>query len=130
MEINVENRFCKGSARKIRPLLHLARGKNIEEAEKSFRFMKSYGNEIWKLIKNGVSIVTEKDIEVDKVYIKKISCEKSKELKRHRFESKGSVRKITKHQHHLFLTLSDALADKKMKLKGQSNKNSLIKKDK
>ena len=129
MEIRVENRFCKGSARKIRPLLYLAKGENLENAEKKFRFIKSYGVEIWQLIKNGMAIAKENNLEAEKVYIKTINCEQSKELKRHRYESKGRVTKITKHQHHLFLTLSDNLPAAK-KSKDHKVEKEISKKDK
>lgn len=113
MEIKVKNLYCKGSARKIRPLLHIIRGKSVEEAEMKFRFIKSNGKEIWKLLKNGISIAHESDLEPNKIYIKSLRCEKSKELKRHRYESKGRVTRIVKHQHHLYLVLSDQSSNKK-----------------
>lgn len=119
MDIKVKNLHCKGSARKIRPLLYLVKGKNAEEAETKFRFIKSNGNEIWKLLKNGISIGRESDLEPNKLYVKSFRCEKSKELKRHRYESKGRVTKIVKHQHNLYLVLSD----KKTEMKKLKNYN-------
>ena len=124
MEIKIKNLYCKGSARKVRPLLHIIKGKSAEEAEIKFRFIKSNGSEIWKLLKNGISIARENDLEPSKIFIKSLRCEKSKELKRHRYESKGRVTRIVKHQHNLYLVLSDQFGDKK------SQKNSNQKKDK
>lgn len=131
MEILIKNKFCKGSASKIRPLLYLAKGKNAEEAEKIYRFTKSHGIEIYKMMKNGISIAKERDIEPDKLFIKSISCEKSKSLKRHRYESKGAVARITKRQHHLILILSDqAPKNVKAKKNNKESKSKNLKKDK
>lgn len=124
MEIKVKNLYCKGSTRKVRPLLHIIKGKNAEEAEVKFRFVKSNGSEIWKLLKNGISIARQNDLEPNKLYVKSLRCEKSKENKRHRYESKGRVTRIVKHRHNLYLVLTDQLNDRK------SLKNSNYKKDK
>lgn len=107
MDIVVTNKYCKGSARKIRPLLYLAKGKSASHAEVIYRFVKSYGSEIRQLIKSGIAVAIDKNLDPEKVYIKTIQCDKSKELKRHRFESKGRVTRIVKHMHHLKLTLTD-----------------------
>jgi large subunit ribosomal protein L22 len=108
MEITVKNYFQKGSARKIRPILAVIRRKNVNRVLESLKFMNKNGaNELYKMILNGVSVAEENNIDKDKLIIKKIQCDKAKELKRHRFESKGRVARIQKHQHHISMILSD-----------------------
>ena len=68
--------------------------------------------EIFKMVKNGIAQAKENDMESEKIIIKSIQCNKAKELKRHRFESKGRATKIVKHQHHITLILTDNIKSK------------------
>ena len=127
MEIIVKNSFQKGSAKKIRPILSLIKNKNAHKAMESLKHMNKNGSdEIYKMIKNGLSRAEDADFDADKMFIKKAQCDKAKELKRHRFESKGRVSRIKKHQHHLLLVMDDKM-DNKSKSINKSDK--LIKKN-
>lgn len=126
MDITVKNYFHRGSARKIRPILAVIRRKNANKAMESLKFMNKNGaNELYKMIKNGVSQAEENNLDPEKLFIKKIQCDKAKELKRHRFESKGRVARIQKHQHHIFVVLSDEITSigKKAELKPQAKED-------
>lgn len=113
MEIIVKNSFQKGSAKKIRPILSLVRHKNAQKAMEALRYLNKNGSEeIYKMIKSGLSRAEEADIDADKIYIKSAQCDKAKELKRHRFESKGRVSRIKKHQHHLLIVMNDEIGKK------------------
>lgn len=117
MEITVKNYFHRGSARKIRPILGVIRRKNAQKMMESLKFMNKNGaDELYKMIKNGMSQAEEKNLDAEKIIIKKVQCDKAKELKRHRFESKGRVARVKKHQHHIFLVLSDESESKAEKI--------------
>ena len=112
MEITVKSYFHKGSARKIRPILGVIKRKNAKKVLESLKFMNKNGSiELHKMIQNGINQAEDNNLEIEKLIIKKVQCDKAKELKRHRFESKGRVARIKKHQHHIFLVLSDGAAE-------------------
>lgn len=108
MEIKVKSWFQKGSARKIRPILEIVRNKQAQKAMEILKFANKNGSEeIYKMIKNGITVAEENDLDLSKIFVKNIQCDKAKELKRHRYESKGVARRLKKHQHHIILTLND-----------------------
>jgi len=136
MDIFVKNYFHRGSARKIRPILAIIRRKNAQKAMESLKLMNKNGAvELYKMIKNGISQADENNVDPEKLIIKKVQCDKAKELKRHRFESKGRVARIEKHQHHIFVVLSDETEKAPAKAKimpktEEINNNKQSKKDK
>lgn len=95
------------------------RRKNAQKSLETLKFMNKNGSdELYKMIKNGLSQADEQNLVAENIIIKKVQCDKAKELKRHRFESKGRVARIKKHQHHIFIVLSDEqknLSEKKAK---------------
>ena len=113
MNILVTSQFGKGSERKVRPILYLLKNKKAEQALTLLSFNKNASNKkVINLIKSGQTIAKDNDLNLENLYIKNIVCDKAKNLKRHRFESKGSARIIVKHMSHIKLFLSDEIKEK------------------
>lgn len=122
MDINVKSRFQKGSAQKLRTYLHLIKGKSAKDAVIILsQIPKQKSSLINKLLKSGIDIAEKNNLDSDKVFIKTIMADQAKGLKRHRFESKGRVTRITKHQNHISLIISDEA--KKTVKKNDTSKN-------
>ena len=127
MNIKVKSRFQKGSARKLRPILHLIKGKSAKDAVIILtQIPKRKGSLVNKLVKSGIDIAEKNNLESDKIFVKSIMVDQAKGLKRHRFESKGRVTRITKHQSHISLIISDDARNESKKV--NSSKNNLVKK--
>lgn len=108
MEITVKNLKVRKSPRKIRPILHILKYKNVNKAISTLKFNSdSIAPIIVKLIQSGIAAATEKEIEVKKLYIKNIRCDQAQGFKRHRFGSRGRIVRINKRMSHLTLVLAD-----------------------
>ena len=114
MEITVKNLKVRKSPRKIRPVLHILKHQNAEKAIIALKFNTDSSAPILaKLIKSGIAVASEKEIEVKKLHIKSIFCNQAQGFKRHRFGSRGRVVRINKRMSHLTLVLADTQIEEK-----------------
>lgn len=119
MDIKVKSLFLKSSPRKVRPVLHGLRGMALEAALVELKFTNKKGARfIFDLVKAGLAVAKENDLDVDKVYVKSINCTEGPRIKRRLIGSRGRSKPILKRMCHLNLTVSDTVeaqkkADKK-----------------
>ncbi len=108
MEISVKSKYLKISARKLRPVVNLVRGKTATWAITNLKFIPNKGAKfVSDLILNAVSIAKSEELGVDKLVVFMISCSDGSRLKRGVPSSKGSMMPISKRTSHLYLTLKD-----------------------
>jgi large subunit ribosomal protein L22 len=128
MDIKVKSLFIKVSPRKLQPVMHGLRGQNAEVARTQLLFTNKKGARMAAdLLKSGLAVAKENDLEIDKVYIKSIFCNSGPRLKRRHIGSRGRSDAIIKRMSHLNLIISD-VADEVKQDKQVENKN--IKKEK
>lgn len=92
------------------------RGQNAEKAMTSLVFTQRKGARMMAtLLKSGIAIAKENDLDLNNLYIKTIYCNDGPRLKRRQIGSRGRSDPIIKRMSHLNLVLSDTivLADKK-----------------
>lgn len=112
MDIKVKSLFLKSSPRKVRPVLYGLRGMTVEAALVELKFTNKKGARfIFNLVKSGLAVAKENDLEIDKVYIKSINCTEGPRLKRRLIGSRGRAKPIMKRMCHLNLTVTDILSE-------------------
>lgn len=108
MDIKVKSLYLKSSPRKVRPVLHGLRGQNAEKAMTSLLFTNKKGARLMvDLLKSGMAVAKENDLEIDKLYVKTVYCNEGPILKRRLIGSRGRSDAIHKRMCHLNLVLSD-----------------------
>lgn len=116
MDIKVKSLYLKSSPRKVRPVLHGLRGQNAEKAMYSLLFTNKKGARFMAdLLKSGMAVAKENDLDFDKLYIKTVSCNEGPMLKRRLIGSRGRSDAIHKRMCHLDLVLSDIAEESKKK---------------
>lgn len=108
MEIKVKSLYLKSSPRKVRPILHSLRGLNAEKAYIDLTFTNKKGAKlIASLLKSALAVAKENELELNKLFIKLISCNEGPKLKRRQIKARGRSDAIIKRMCHLNLVLSD-----------------------
>ncbi len=124
MDITVKLNKYRMSPKKIRPILHVIKGKSALKAAELTKFVnKGCAIDLHKLIKNGISIAQDREMNVDNLVIKNARCDQDQTLKRHRFGSRGRVYKIRKRSSNIIMVVSDNQTEKQIKsIDKKSNK--------
>ena len=107
-------RFSKGSARKVRRVIELIRGKNVEEALNILGFVPKYAAQyLEKVLKsataNAISQEGTAKLKADDLYIKKVFVDGGPLMKRIRPSSMGRAYRINKRTNHLTIVVSDEI---------------------
>jgi len=110
-------RFSRGSARKVRRVVELIRGKNVEEALNILSFVPKYAAQyLEKTLKsataNAISQEGTAKLKAEDLYIKKIFVDGGPIMKRIRPSSMGRAYRIRKRTNHLTVVVSDEIAEK------------------
>lgn len=127
MQAVARARFSRGSARKVRRVVQLIRGKNVEEALNILSFVPKYAaGYLEKTLKsataNAISLEGTAKLKAEDLYIKKIFVDGGPIMKRIRPSSMGRAYRIRKRTNHLTVVVSDEIAEKdkvKMKVMGK-----------
>jgi large subunit ribosomal protein L22 len=109
MEVKAVARFVRLSPRKARMIMDQIRGKQVEEAINllSFAPQKS-AFIIKKLVNSAVSNAEQNtEMDVDKLYIKRIYADQGPSLKRFRARALGRASRIRKRTSHLTVVLEE-----------------------
>ena len=115
-------RFSRGSARKVRRVTELIRGKNVEEALNILGFVPKYAAQyLEKILKsataNAISQEGTTKLKAEDLYVKKIFVDGGPIMKRIRANSMGRAYRINKRTNHLTVVVSDKDEDKSKKVK-------------
>lgn len=109
MESSAKLTFVRLSPRKTRLVVDLVRGKAIQEALNTLRFLPQPSAKlIGKLLKSAVANAEQKGVsDVDRLYVKTIIVDGGAVLKRFLPRAMGRASKIRKPTSHISVTLSD-----------------------
>jgi large subunit ribosomal protein L22 len=108
MEVNARLRFVRMGPRKARLVADLIRGKGSEEALNILRFTKkSAAKAVGKLLKSAVANATQKKIDIDRLYVKRITVDQGPMMKRFMPRALGRATMIRKKTSHIQITLDE-----------------------
>ncbi len=108
MEVTARLRHLQASPQKVRLVVDLIRGKDVEEAATILRTTKkSAAKPIEKLLKSAVANAENRDDNVDvaKLYVKSAFVDGGPTLKRIRANTMGRAFRILKRRSHVTITL-------------------------
>lgn len=109
LEARAELRFARISARKVKIVADLVRGKNVDEAIAIMRFTPKASSEILvKLLKSAIANAENNHgMSHEKLYISEIYANQGPTLKRIRPAAKGSAVRIRKRTSHITIVLRE-----------------------
>jgi large subunit ribosomal protein L22 len=102
-------RHLRVAPRKVRLVAGMVRGRNVQEALDLLNFTsKSSASDISKLLRSAVANATQKkNIDVDNLFIKKITVDQGPTLRRFRPRARGRSDRIDKKTSHIDVVLAD-----------------------
>lgn len=109
MEVRAKLRHLRMSPQKVRLVADCVRGKPVQEAVDSLRFMKRIAaRPLHKLIRSAISNADQKGgIDVDALFVKKISVDQGPTLKRWMPRARGRADRISKRTSHITVILDE-----------------------
>jgi large subunit ribosomal protein L22 len=109
MEVKAKLKFVRVSPRKAQLVADLVRGKGSEEAVNILTFTKkSAAKIIIKLLKSAIANATQKkNIDVDRLFIKKITVDQGPTMKRFQPRALGRATTIRKRTSHINIVLDE-----------------------
>ena len=109
MESKAVARYIRISPRKVRLIMNEIRGRRIEEALNQLSFAPQKGAFILKKLINSAVANAEQNFEmdVDKLYIKRIYADEGPTLRRFRPRAMGRAARIRKRTSHLTVVLDE-----------------------
>jgi len=109
MEVKAKLRFVRVSPSKAQLVAELIRGKSSEEALNILTFTKKVAAKIIiKLLKSAIANATQKkNIDVDRLYIKKITVDQGPTMKRFQPRALGRATMIRKRTSHIHIVLDE-----------------------
>ena len=110
MESKAVARYIRISPRKVRLIMNEIRGRSIEEALNQLSFAPQKGAFILKKLINSAVANAEQNFEmdVDKLYIKRIYADEGPTLRRFRPRAMGRAARIRKRTSHLTVVLDES----------------------
>jgi large subunit ribosomal protein L22 len=110
MEVRAKLRFARMGPRKARLVADLIRGKKSEEALNILTFTKkAAARTIIKLLKSAIANATQKKtVDIDRLYIKKITVDQGPTMKRFQPRALGRATSIRKRTSHITIVLDEA----------------------
>ena len=109
MEVKARLRFVRVGPRKARLVADMIRGKGSEEALNVLTFTKKAVAKILiKLLKSAIANATQKkNIDIDRLYIKKITVDQGPTMKRFQPRALGRATTIRKRTSHINIILDE-----------------------
>ena len=109
MEVKAKLKFVRVSPRKAQLVADLIRGKGSEEALNILTFTKKAAAKIViKLLKSAIANATQKkNIDVDRLFIKKIAVDQGPTMKRFQPRALGRATTIRKRTSHIDIVLDE-----------------------
>jgi large subunit ribosomal protein L22 len=109
MEVRAKLRFVRVAPRKARLVADLIRGKGSEEALNILAFTKKGAAKIIiKVLKSAIANATQKKtIDIDHLYVKKITVDQGPTMKRFQPRALGRATTIRKRSSHITIVLDE-----------------------
>jgi large subunit ribosomal protein L22 len=114
MEVTAKLRHHQASPQKVRLVVDMIRGKNVEEAADILRLTrKSAARPLAKLLRSAVANAESKEqgVDVGRLYVKTAFVDGGPTLKRIRANTMGRAFRILKRQSHITITLDTRKSD-------------------
>ncbi len=109
MEVKAVAKYIRISPRKVRVIMDQVRGRKVEEALNRLSFAPQRGAFVLKKLINSAVANAEQNLnmDVDKLYIKRIFADQGPTLKRFRARAMGRATRIKKRTSHLTVILDE-----------------------
>lgn len=109
MEAKAIARYVRMSPQKVRLVIDLIRGKDVEEARQTLTFIrKAAALPVRKVLESAVANAEQnKNIDKDILYVKKICVDQGPSLKRWRARAQGRAFSIRKRTSHITVVLDE-----------------------
>ena len=109
MEVKAKLKFVRMAPRKAHLVADLIRGKGSEEALNILTFTKKAAARIViKLLKSAIANATQKkSVDVDRLYVKKITVDQGPTMKRYQPRALGRATTIRKRTSHINIVLDE-----------------------
>ena len=109
MEAKAIARYIRISPQKARLVADVIRGRNVEDAINTLRFMPKKGARILrKVVESAVANAGQNEaIDVDTLYVKRVSIDGGPMLKRMRPRAMGRANRILKRTSHITIVLDE-----------------------
>ncbi|MFI3283495.1 MAG: 50S ribosomal protein L22 [Erysipelotrichaceae bacterium] len=109
MNVKATAKTVRISARKVRLVLDLVRGKNIEEAQAILKFTPNHAaREVSKVLKSAVANATNNhQLDGEKLYISACYANEGVTMKRFMPRAKGSAAQILKRTSHITVVVAE-----------------------
>ena len=114
MEVTAKLRYLQGSPQKVRLVVDLIRGKNVQEAVNILAFSnKGAARPVGKLLKSAIANAENRDeqVDLDRLYVKECFVDGGPVLKRLRPQPMGRAFRIIKRQSHITIKLDTRKAE-------------------
>ncbi len=114
MEVTAKLRYLQGSPQKVRLVVDLIRGRDVQEAANILAFSKKgAARPLSKLLKSAIANAENRDeqMDVDRLYVKEIFVDCGPVLKRLRPQPMGRAFRILKRQSHVTIKLDTRKAE-------------------
>ncbi len=109
MEAKARLRFCRVAPRKARIVADMIRGRNVEEAISLLEFTpKKSAQIIRKVLHSAIANAEDTgEVDVDRLFIKRITVDQGPTLKRYRPRAQGRAYRINKKTSHIVLVVDE-----------------------
>jgi len=109
MEAKAVAKYVRISPRKVRQVINIVRGKNVQEAYAILRFMpKAAAREVLKVLKSAVANAEHNyEMDTQSLYISKIFVDQGPTLKRYNPRAMGRADLIRKRTSHITVVVSE-----------------------
>jgi large subunit ribosomal protein L22 len=109
MEVKAKLRFARVAPQKVRLVADLIRGKKSEEALNILTFTKkAAAKTVIKLLKSALANANQKKVDVDHLYVKKITVDQGPTMKRFMPRALGRATTIRKRTSHINIVLDES----------------------
>src|SRR5512139_1414589 len=109
MEVKAKLRFVRVGPRKAQLVADLIRGKGSEEALNILTFTKkAAAKTVIKLLKSALANANQKKVDVDHLYVKKITVDQGPTMKRFMPRALGRATTIRKRTSHINIVLDES----------------------
>lgn len=115
MEVKARLRYLQASPQKVRLVVDMIRGKDVQEASNILQLSKkSAARPVQKLLKSAVANAENREdkVDIDRLFVKEIWVDPGPTLKRVRAQPMGRAFRILKRQSHVTIKLDTRKGEK------------------
>ena len=115
MEVKARLRYLQASPQKVRLVVDMIRGKDVQEASNMLQLSKkSAARPVQKLLKSAVANAENREdkVDIDRLFVKEIWVDPGPTLKRVRAQPMGRAFRILKRQSHVTIKLDTRKGEK------------------